>query len=96
MATTATKVGPKYQVTIPKKVREAIGLKVGDLVEPSLGRNGTIILRPKVLVDRDPLVDQALEEAMADVKAGRVTGPFKSARSLVRAAKRRGRELLRD
>ena len=31
MATAATKVGPKFQVTIPKNVRDAVGLKVGDL-----------------------------------------------------------------
>src|SRR5262249_37010159 len=40
MATAATKVGPKLQVTIPKNVREAVGLKVGDLVEASVGRDG--------------------------------------------------------
>ena len=52
MAGSATKVGPKYQVTIPKQVREAIGLRVGDLVEAS-AQGGVIILRPKVLVDRE-------------------------------------------
>ena len=32
MVTAVTKVGPKFQVTIPKNVREAVGLKVGELV----------------------------------------------------------------
>jgi AbrB family looped-hinge helix DNA binding protein len=90
MATTATKVGPKYQVTIPKHVREAAGLQIGDLVEATLGREG-IVLRQKVLVDRT--VEKELEAAMADVKAGRVGKPVKSARALVRNALRRGREL---
>ena len=47
MASAATKVGPKFQVTIPKNVREAVSLKVGDLVEASVGLEG-IVLRQKV------------------------------------------------
>src|SRR5207245_128331 len=86
---TATKVGPKYQVVIPKKLSQAAGLKPGDLVEPQLGPDGRIVLQPKVLVDRG--LEKALAEAEADVRAGRVTGPYKSARALVRAAKRLGR-----
>ena len=46
MATAATKVGPKFQVTIPKNVRDAVGLKVGDLVEASVGREGIVALLP--------------------------------------------------
>lgn len=90
---TATKVGPKYQVVIPKAVREAAGLKPGDLVEAAFGRHG-IVLKPKVLVDRG--LEDALAEAEADVRAGRVTGPYKSARALVRAAKRYARARERD
>ena len=97
MATTATRVGPKYQVVIPKKVREAAGLKVGDLVEATLGRDG-IVLRPKVqvLIDKDPAVERALAEALADVKAGRVSKPHRSARAAVRDALRCGRELSKN
>ena len=36
------KVGPKGQVTLPKHVRDALGLKTGDLVETVLGREGAI------------------------------------------------------
>lgn len=86
---TATKVGPKYQVVIPKDVREAVGLKPGDLIEAQLGRNGRIVLQPKVLVDRG--LERALAEAEADVKAGRMSKPFKSVREFVRLAKRHGR-----
>ncbi len=97
MPTSATKVGPKYQVTIPKKVRDAVGLKVGDLVEATVGRDG-IVLRPKVqiLIDKDPVVEKALAEALAEVKAGRVSKPQKSARTLVRDALQRGRELSKN
>lgn len=86
---TATKVGAKYQVVIPKKLSQAAGLKPGDLVEPQLGPDGRIVLQPKVLVDRG--LEKALAEAEADVKAGRVSKPFKSVREFVRIAKRRGR-----
>lgn len=85
---TATKVGPKYQVVIPKKVREAAGLKPGDLVEAEFGREG-IVLRQKILVDRG--LEHALAEAEADVKAGRVSKPFTSVREFVRIAKQHGR-----
>jgi AbrB family looped-hinge helix DNA binding protein len=85
---TVTKVGPKYQVVIPKAVREAAGLEPGDLVEASLGREG-IILKPKVLVDRD--LEAALTEAQADVQAGRVSKPYRSARALVRDARAAGK-----
>ena len=91
MASLAQKVGPKFQVTMPKKVREALGIKAGDLVETSLGREGAII-RPVELVPRKVDIEQELEAAMAEVKAGRVSKPFKSARALVRDALRHGRE----
>ena len=91
MASTAQKVGPKFQVTIPKKVREALGIKAGDLVETSLGRDGAVI-RPVQLVPRTVDIEKELEAAMAEVKAGRVSKPFKSARALVRDALRHGRE----
>ena len=91
MASTAQKVGPKFQVTIPKKVREALGIKAGDLVETSLGREGAII-RPVDLVPRKVDIKKELDAAMAEMKSGRVSKPFKSARALVRDALRHGRE----
>ncbi len=70
-----TKVGPKYQVTIPKPVREALKLETGDLLEVRVaGRD--VLLRPKLLVDRDPELERDLAEAAADIKAGRVYGPY--------------------
>lgn len=85
MAVPATKVGAKFQVTIPQEVREAVGLKTGDLVQASVGGDGTIVLRRKLLVDRDPELERDLEAAEADVKAGRVLGPFDNAPSALRA-----------
>jgi AbrB family looped-hinge helix DNA binding protein len=78
MTTTATaKVGPKFQVVIPKKLREAARLKVGDFLSAELKREG-ILLKPATLVARDfkAELEQHLKEAEADVKAGRVYGPY--------------------
>jgi len=46
------KIGRSRQVTIPKKLFEALGLEEGDYVE--VDRQGDkLILVPKVLLDRD-------------------------------------------
>lgn len=81
-----TRVGPKFQVTIPKAARAAIGIKVGDLVDAT-PTNGGILLRPKLVVDRDPELEKQLEESAAAVEAGRVLGPFKSAGATMKAVK---------
>lgn len=93
MATTATKVGPKFQVTIPQKVRKAVGLKVGDVVEAKVGPKGTIVLHPKVQlfvekVDWESLpvkIKRGLKEAEADRKAGRVSRPYANPEELIEA-----------
>jgi AbrB family looped-hinge helix DNA binding protein len=85
MTVPATKVGPKFQVTIPQQVREAVGLKTGDLVQASVGDDGAIVLRRKVLVDHDPELERDFEAAKADVEAGRVLGQFESAPDALRA-----------
>ena len=84
-----TKMRPKNQVTIPDGVREAAGLRVGDLLDATVLRGG-VFLRPKALVDKVEL-DRRLEDAVADVKAGRVMGPFKTASAAMRALKQRAR-----
>ena len=84
MATITAKVGPKYQLVIPKKLRTAAKLKIGDFLKAELRGDG-ILLTPLDLLERD------LAAAEADVKAGRVLGPFDSAREAVRALKAYGR-----
>ena len=85
-----TRIKPKFQVTIPQAAREAVGLKIGDFLEATPTKEG-VLLRPKQLVDRKVELDRRLDEALADVKAGRVSKPYKSARTLVRDALGRGR-----
>jgi AbrB family looped-hinge helix DNA binding protein len=89
MAAALTKVGPKFQVTIPKKIREAVGLSVGDIVETTVSRDG-IVLRRKAVVDR-PDLTKRFEAAERAVKEGRVLGPFTTASAAMRALKHRAR-----
>lgn len=93
MANVATKVGPKYQVTIPRAVRNAIGLKVGDVVEASVGPKGSIVLHPKVqlLIEKvewealPAAVRKRIQQSQTEVKAGRNIGPFGNKKDLVRS-----------
>ena len=85
MSSAVTRVGSRFQVTIPRDLRQAIGLKAGDLIQASVGANQTIVLRRKVRADRDPQLAKQLEAAEADVKAGRVLGPFDNAGAALRA-----------
>lgn len=77
-----TKVGSRYQVTIPLKVRKAIGLATGELMQADVGNRGTIILRRKHLVDYDPDLERDLAEALEEVKAGRVYGPYEAKQAI--------------
>jgi len=82
-----TRVGPKFQVTIPKEVREVLGLRVGDFVQASVGRGRTIIIRRKRLVDFDAALEEDLAAAEADYRAGRLLGPFDTAEETIAALK---------
>ena len=76
---------PKFQVTIPAKLRKGLNLQEGDLMEATIAGDG-ILLRPKDLVDRsaaanrieslldqiEPLpedADRSEEEIMEDIIA---------------------------
>lgn len=83
------RVGSKHQVVIPKNVRDQLGVVPGDYVEISL-RNNQAVIKRKDLVDDIPYTDESLgpkarvglREAQQDVKAGRVHGPFKTAKEV--------------
>ena len=47
----------KVQVTIPARLRERIGVRVGDLMETTVVEDG-LLLRPKAVVDRDAVADR--------------------------------------
>lgn len=47
------KIGPKHQITIPKKVFEALQLEVGDILEVKVS-NGKGIFVPKRITEKAP------------------------------------------
>jgi AbrB family looped-hinge helix DNA binding protein len=78
----------KYQVVIPQRVRDQLGVSVGDLMEVR-AEAGRVTLTPKVALGRDELtprqrqaIDREVTSGLADVKAGRTYGPFRSAEDM--------------
>ncbi len=86
------KIQNKYQITLPKAVRDSFGLKIGDYVEIDKN-NGKILLRPVSVVPKDQRYFhtpewQAMEaEADKDIEAGDVLGPFDNAHDALAALK---------
>lgn len=76
----------KFQIVIPRAIREQAGVGVGDLLEAKVEK-GKITLVPKTILDRH------LAEGLEDLARGRTHGPYKSAKEAVQAleirAKRR-------
>ncbi|HXK05261.1 MAG TPA: AbrB/MazE/SpoVT family DNA-binding domain-containing protein [Verrucomicrobiae bacterium] len=67
----------KYQIVIPQSVRNQIGVNIGDLLDVT-ARKGTIVLKPKVLVDRDDYtpaqrrhIDAQLAASLAEKREGK-------------------------
>ena len=87
MVTITVKVGPKYQVVIPEKLRAAVKLKVGDLLKAEL-RGDSILLTCMSRLEGD------LAAAEADVEAGRVYGPFSSAKAALRSLHREAKKAI--
>ena len=77
------KLGASRQIVIPKKLYDELGLASGDYIE--VERHGNkLVLTPKELVEKHPEIDRRLADAEEDVKAGRLSGPFRSAEELAR------------
>jgi AbrB family looped-hinge helix DNA binding protein len=84
-----TRITSNFQITMPKVAREALRLKRGDFLEATVER-GAVVLKPKVIRDRSEFLKQLkkdIEQSKADVKAGRVLGPFDNARDAMRAVR---------
>ena len=75
-------VKPKFQVTIPTAVRKAMGLEIGDLLEAEV-KADQIVLTPKSVVDK------GLLESLDEAKQGKLSGPFRTAKAVTRALKRK-------
>jgi AbrB family looped-hinge helix DNA binding protein len=79
----------KFQIVIPRHVRERINVEIGDILEAGI-EDGKIIFTPKSLVDRH------VAEGLEDARKGRTHGPYGTAEDAVSAletrAKRRGQK----
>lgn len=78
---TAVKLGVSRQIAIPKDIHDELGLMPGDYLDIEI-RGNQLILTPKQLIEK------RLAEALEDVKAGRVSKPYKNAKSFVAALHR--------
>ncbi len=82
-------VREKAQITLPSKIRKALGIKEGDYLEAEVEDN-KIVLIPKILVDKAEAVtlskksEEMFKEALEDVKKGKVK-KFKNAQELMRS-----------
>jgi AbrB family looped-hinge helix DNA binding protein len=70
----------KYQVVIPRSVRDQIGIHIGDLLEARVER-GKVTFSPKSVVDR------AIAEGLEDIRKGRVKGPFDTVDAMLASLK---------
>ena len=68
----------KYQVVIPQRVREVIGVSVGDVLEAK-AENGRIVFEPKSIVDR------GIAQSIAEFKDGNSFGPFPTHKAFLAA-----------
>jgi AbrB family looped-hinge helix DNA binding protein len=75
----------KYQVVIPQSVRDQMEVNVGDLLDAKVEK-GKITFTPKSVVDR------AIAEGLADVEAGRVSGPFDNVEDMLASLKGKKRK----
>ena len=94
--TTIVKIHRKGQMTLPSRIRAALGVDEGDLVEASV-EDGKIVLTPTLVIDRSKfptanneytpaqrrVIDVQLAKAKEDVKKGRLHGPFESHEELM-------------
>jgi len=80
-------VREKAQITLPSKIRKALGIKEGDYLEAEVEDN-KIVLIPKILVDKAEAVtlskkgEEMLKEGLEDIKKGKVE-KFKNVEELI-------------
>jgi AbrB family looped-hinge helix DNA binding protein len=83
-----TKMTRNYQVTVPKSVREQLGLSQGDIFSVE-AQGSDLVLKRQRLVDADQAWfwtdewQKGEREADEDIAAGRVWGPYKTADELM-------------
>ena len=90
------KVQEDGRITIPSRLRNQAGISAGDTVEAAF-QGGKIVLTRKITIDRSKfptaddeytpeqraIIDARLAESAADVKAGRLHGPFDTHEAMI-------------
>ena len=93
---TIVKIHRKGQMTLPSRLRAALGVGEGDLVEAKV-KGGKIVLTPTLVIDRSKfptaddeytpaqrkVIDARLAKADEDIKKGRLHGPFETHEELM-------------
>ena len=93
---TLVKIQRKGQMTLPSRLRAAIGVGEGDRLEATIHR-GKIVLSPTLVIDRSKFpnadddytpaqrraIDARLAESEEDLKKRRTFGPFNSAAEMI-------------
>lgn len=85
-ASPTVKIGTSRQVVIPKKIHDQLKLSAGDYLQVDL-QAGKVVFTPKVLIDKH--IEARLNTALNDVRQGRVSRPFRSAKAMIRALHRK-------
>ena len=83
------KIKEKYQVTIPTTLCQKAGLEVGDLLEARVEGN-KLTFTPKSVIDRDIAI------SLKQVREGKVSPPYRSAKAFLRALHRDVRRLKKN
>jgi|ERR1035437_1616104 bifunctional DNA-binding transcriptional regulator/antitoxin component of YhaV-PrlF toxin-antitoxin module len=86
----------KIGLTVPEAVQRQAGIKIGDRLEFKVS-GGIISIIPKLPTADDEytpeqrkVIDAQLAEGLADIKAGRVYGPFDTHEALMKSLRSRG------
>ena len=104
--TTLVKIHRKGQMTLPSRLRAAIGVAEGDLVEATL-RRGKIVITPKLVIDRTQFpnadkeytqaqrraIDRGIAQSEKEYKQGRSFGPFDSHEAFITSLHREAAKL---
>lgn len=83
-----TRLSGSGQVTIPKRIREALRLEEGTIFRV-IADGEQIVLIPQSLIDQDQAWfwteewQEGEREAEEDIRAGRMYGPFKTAEEML-------------
>ncbi len=56
------KISSTHQIVIPKKLYDVLGLAPGDYLEVELYKGNRLLITPKELTDKHPVIDRRLRK----------------------------------